>query len=160
MYWLRRGADTLETITHALFRSLQGVAPAKDGRTLYLADYSHGLLRLDLATGAVRVLDHDPSFSVLGVDGIALHRGSIVAVQNGVAPARVVRYTLDPAGTRITSVSTLDRNPVADEPTIGAISKGAFVYVANSQWEKYGEAGARVNARPLTRPVLLRVPLW
>jgi sugar lactone lactonase YvrE len=160
VYRLRRGADTLETITNPLFRSLQGVAPTSDGRTLYLADYSHGLLRLDLETGMVRVLEHDPSFSVLGLDGIALYRGSIVAVQNGVAPARVVRYTLDGTGTRITKVTTLDRNPVADEPTIGAIANGAFVYVANSQWEKYGEAGARVTARPLTRPVLLRVPLW
>ena len=132
VYRLRRGADTLETITNPLFRSLQGVAPTSDGRALYLADYSHGLLRLDLASGTVRVLEHDASFSVLGLDGIALHRGSIVAVQNGVAPARVVRYTLDASGTRIIKVTTLDRNPVADEPTIGAIANGAFVYVANS----------------------------
>ena len=40
-----------------------------------------------------------------------------------------------------------------------AIAGGEFVYVANSQWEKYTESGARIPARRLTAPVLLGVPL-
>lgn len=160
VYRLRSGADTLESITHPLFRSLQGVAPTPDGRAVYLADYSHGLLRLDLESGNVSVLAHEAFVSTLGLDGIASYGGSIVAVQNGIAPARIVRYTLDAAGTRIMQSATLDRNPLADEPTIGTVVNGAFVYVANSQWEKYSENGERIAARALTRPVLLRVPLW
>ena len=45
LYWLRSGADTLESIRSPLFRSLQGIAPSADGRVLYVADYSHGILR-------------------------------------------------------------------------------------------------------------------
>ena len=54
----------------------------------------------------------------------------------------------------------VDRNSaVADEPTIGTVADGEFVYVANSRWEKHDERGARIAARPLTPPLLLAVPL-
>jgi sugar lactone lactonase YvrE len=50
LYRLRPGASALEPMTDSLFKSLQGLAPSADGRWLYLADYSRGLLRVDLAT--------------------------------------------------------------------------------------------------------------
>ena len=160
LYRLRPGADTLERLTSRLFRSLQGIAPAPVGRRLYVADYSHGLLLVDLATSAVLRLPDAPNSTSLGCDGIAWHRGSIVAVQNGVAPARVMRYVLDAAGRRIVRANILDRNvPIADEPTIGAVFGNEFIYVANSQWEKYGDDGKRRAAIPLSAPVLLSVRL-
>jgi sugar lactone lactonase YvrE len=160
LYRLRPGADTLERLTHPLFHSLQGVAPTMDGRTLYLADYAIGLLRMDLSTGKVIRLDDAPHTTSLGCDGIALDRGAIVAVQNGVYPPRVVRFVLDVSGTQIRKVEVLDRNvTVADEPTIGAIVGREFVYIANSQWEKHTATGALVPGARLHRPVLLAVPL-
>jgi DNA-binding beta-propeller fold protein YncE len=160
LYRLRHGGDTLEPIRHPLFRSLQGMAPTPDGKSVYVADYSHGLLRVDLATGGVTRLAEAPGTTSLGCDGIAWDRGAIVAVQNGVLPPRVVRFVLDAGGSRIERTEVLDRNlTIADEPTIGAIVGGEFVYVANSQWEKYDEAGVLRQRAVLRQPVLLAVPL-
>ena len=160
LYRLRPGADTLERITSPLFHSLQGVAPSPDGRAVYVADYSHGLLRLDVATSEVARVPDAPNSTSLGVDGIAWDRGGIVGVQNGVVPARVVRFALDAIGKRITRADVIDRNwKIADEPTIGVVVGNEFVYVANSQWEKYRPDGARVQNTRLTAPVLLAVPL-
>ena len=160
LYWLRPGRETLDTIRSPLFRSPQGVAPTPDGRVLYVADYSHGLLRVDLSTRVVTRLDDAPRSTSVGCDGIAWDRGAIVAVQNGVSPARVMRFALDDGGTRIVRAELLDRNStIADEPTIGAIVGREFVYVANSQWEKHDASGRRLLSRPLTLPVLLGVPL-
>jgi sugar lactone lactonase YvrE len=160
LYRLRRGTDSLEAIRSPLFRSLQGIAPTPAGDIVYVADYSHGLLRVDLRTNSVTRLDDAPRSTSLGCDGIAWDRGAIVAVQNGVSPARVMRFVLDDSGTRIVRADVLDRSSsVADEPTIGTIVGSEFVYVANSQWEKHDGVGRRVFARPLTRPVLLAVPL-
>jgi sugar lactone lactonase YvrE len=160
LYRIRRGADTLEAIRHPLFRSPQGMAAPPNGHVLYVADYSHGLLRVDLATDTVTRLDDAPSSTSLGCDGLMWDDGAIVAVQNGVAPARIMRFVLDGTGTRIVRAELLDRNTlIADEPTIGTIAGGEFVYVANSQWEKFTERGARIPARRLTAPVLLGVPL-
>lgn len=160
LYRLRPGADTLESLRDARFRSLQGLAPSPDGRFLFLADYSHGLLRVDLARRLVTRLDDAPRSTSLGCDGIAWDRGTIVAVQNGVAPARVMRFVLDPTWSRIERADVLDQNVlVADEPTIGAVIGRQFVYVANSQWEKFDDVGRRVATKPLTAPRLLAVPL-
>ena len=160
LYRLRPGADTLEAMRDARFRSLQGLAPSPDGRFLFFADYSHGLLRVDLEHGSVLRLDDAPHSTSLGCDGIAWDRGAIVAVQNGVTPARVMRFALDPTWSRIARADVLDQNwRVADEPTIGAVAGGQFVYVANSQWEKFDAAGRRVSGKPLTAPQLLAIPL-
>ena len=159
LYRLRSGADTLERITSPLFYSLQGVAPSADGRALYLADYSHGLLRVDLTTGRVARVADAPHTTTVGCDGIALDRGAIVAVQNGVAPPRIVRFELDSAGTRVTRADVLDRATLADEPTIGAVVGREFVYVANSQWDKHGDDGTLRAGAKLTAPLLLAVPL-
>jgi len=160
LYRLRSGGDTLERITHPLFRSLQGMAPSPDGRVVYVADYSHGILRVDLATSAVTRLDDAPHSTSLGCDGIVWDRGAIIAVQNGVSPARIMRFVLDSSGRRIVRADVLDRNSaIADEPTIGTIAAGEFVYVANSQWEKFNESGTRNSDKPLTPPILLAVPL-
>jgi sugar lactone lactonase YvrE len=161
MYRLRAGRDSLERIESPLFRSLQGVAPTKDGRVVFIADYSHGLLVFDVASGVVRRLDDAPGSTSLGCDGIVLDgKGAIIAVQNGVSPARVVRFVVDPSRRRVVSATLLDRNvKVADEPTIGTIAGGRYVYVANSQWEKYDDDGARRPAVALTAPVLLGIAL-
>jgi hypothetical protein len=81
-------------------------------------------------------------------------------VQNGVAPARVVRFDLSPDGTRIVGMAIIDRNYlIADEPTSGRMVGNEFVYVANSQWEKYDEKGVAKPGAVLKPPVLLRVPV-
>ena len=143
-----------------LFRSLQGIAPVPDGRTVIVADYSHGLLKVDALTGEVTRIADGPGMTSLGCDGLSWHDGAVVAVQNGVFPPRIVRFELDSAWTKITRAVVLDQNlPVADEPTIGTIVGDDFIYVANSQWEKYGADGALLPRAVLKRPVLLRVPL-
>lgn len=160
LYWLRAGADTLEPITNPLFRSLQGVAVGNNPGIVFLADYSHGLLRLDLASQAVTRISEPARTTTLGIDGIALRGNDIIAVQNGVSPARIMRYQLDATGIAIARAEVLDRNwKIADEPTIGTIVGDRFVYVANSQWEQHAPDGTpRPDAR-LRPPVLLALPL-
>jgi len=160
LYRLRPGADTLERITHPLFRSLQGMAATNDDRFLYVADYSRGLLRVRLADGDVQRLGVPAGTDTRGCDGIVLHRGALVAVQNGASPARIVRFVLDAAGDSIVATQVLDRNPaLAPEPTIGTMMGDRFVYVANSQWEEFDEAGRLKAGARMTRPRLVAVPV-
>src|SRR5262249_25380795 len=66
LYRLRPGADSLEAMTSPLFHSLQGIAPASDGRRVYVADYSIGLLSIDVATRTVTRVDDAPGSTSLG----------------------------------------------------------------------------------------------
>jgi hypothetical protein len=160
LYRLRPGSDSLESIRNPLFRSLQGLAATSDGRFLYVADYSHGLLRVDLGNASVIRIDEPPQATTLGIDGLALRGRSIIAIQNGVSPARVLRLDLDDDGGRIVRADVIDRNwRIAGEPTIGTLAGNDFVYVANSQGENYTDSGARRAAIPLRAPILLSLPV-
>ena len=158
---VRKGADEVhEFLRHPLFRSLQGPALNPSGRLLYVADYSHGILAVDLNTRQVRVLPAPPRTTTLGIDGLAWHDGGLIGVQNGVVPARVVRLALDAPGERITGVEVLDRNlPLAPEPTIGTVSGNRYFYVANSQWESYDDTGRPRPGVRLIPPRILEIKL-
>jgi sugar lactone lactonase YvrE len=159
LYWLRPGVDSLEAITSPLFRSLQGVAPTPDGRVLYVADNSHGLLRVDLLTRG-RSRGRRP-----GVDTGALrgdrapsrrdHRRS--KWRHGATHRAVLARQF---GSRVRAVDVIDRNfTVADEPAIGTILGGDFVYVANGQWENFHDKGRRLPSGILSATILLAIPL-
>jgi hypothetical protein len=160
LYRLPADGGGLQPYRHPLFRSLQGVAPAPSAREVFVADYSHGILKVDAISGEVLRLGDAPGSTSLGVDGLVWHQGALIAVQNGVVPPRIMRFELDTGWTRIVSAEVLDQNvPVADEPTIGTMAGDNFIYVANSQWEKYDENGALLPRAVLRRPVLLSVPV-
>jgi sugar lactone lactonase YvrE len=113
------------------FRNLQGMAVSEDELTLYLADYSHGLLRVDLPTGQVVGLPAPGGQTLLGIDGLADGgRGRLIGVQNGIAPVRVIAIDLDRSGTRVTGIEVLDRPELAPgEATLGVRIGNSFVYV-------------------------------
>jgi hypothetical protein len=158
---LPSGGDSLVRFaTHPLFRSLQGMAITPDGATMFAADYSHGLVRIDLASRSVVLLGTPPGVTVLGVDGLYLHRGALVGIQNGVTPPRIVRFCLDSAGRSVTRVDVLDRNSsAADEPTLGVVVGDSLFYVGTSQWDKFDDAGQRVAGARLRPATVLRVAL-
>lgn len=154
------GSDQVhEFLRHPLFRSLQGPALHPSGRTLYIADYSHGVLAVDLNTREVSVVAAPPRTTTLGIDGLVWYDGGLIGVQNGVVPARVVRLALDPGGHRITAVELLDRHPLATEPTIGTVWGKSFFYVANSQWDEYDNAGRLRPGVRLEQPRILEIKL-
>jgi hypothetical protein len=145
---------------HPLLRSPQGLVSAEDGRGLLVADYSHGLLRVDPASGGVTPLAVPPGITVLGIDGLMRHGRDLIAIQNGGVVPRVLRIRLDAAERRVTAIEVIDRNlGVADEPTLGVVMGEELFYVANSQWEKRTEDGSPLPGAALAPTVILRLPL-
>jgi sugar lactone lactonase YvrE len=161
VYRIAAGSDSLETfIRSPLLLSGQGLSLTPDERILYLADYSRGLLRVDLATRGVTLMKTADSVLALGVDGLYLHRGHLIGIQNGVEPHRVARFTLAPSGDRIVGAQVLERaHPRYQEPTLGVLVNGELFYIANSQWERFGADGRIPDSEALERPVVLRLPL-
>ena len=161
IYRVRAGADSLERfLTSPLLLSAQGMALTPDERTMYLADYSRGILRIDLTSRAVTLLPTSTNVLALGIDGLYLVGGRLVGIQNGVEPHRVVRLTLSTAGDSITASEVLERaHPRYAEPTLGVIVGRDLCYVANSQWERFGEDGRIADSSALLPPTVLRLRL-
>jgi glucose/arabinose dehydrogenase len=142
-------------------RSPQGLVPAPDGRRLYVSDYGYGLAVVDLTDGSVARLESDANTMLDGIDGLYPWRGGLIAIQNGTNPRRILYLTLSSDGGRISSVRALESNH-ADwgEPTLGTVRRNDFLYVADAQWDRYGEAGAVQGTWPVraTTIRLLRPP--
>jgi sugar lactone lactonase YvrE len=126
------GGATIVAQGSPAFRSIQGMVVTPDERVMYLADYSHGLLRIDLATGEVTGLAAPSGGTLLGIDGMASGGpGRLIAIQNGIAPVRVIAIALDGSGTGVTGIEVLDRPDLGTgEATLGVRVGDSFVYVA------------------------------
>ncbi|MEP6764649.1 MAG: hypothetical protein ABJB66_10080 [Gemmatimonadaceae bacterium] len=159
LWQLKNQSDSLLAIRHHLFHSLQGIIPSADGRSLWVADYSVGLLHVDLQThDVVRVADA-PGQTSVGIDGIVRYGDAFIAIQNAFVPYRIVRMTLDAGGTRIVSQAVIDQTSLASSPTGGAILGNNFVYVANSLWEGVDANGLLPATAPHPKPIILSLPL-
>lgn len=161
VYRVRAGSDSIEEFaTSPLLLSAQGLALDAEERTLYVADYARGILRVDLATRAVRLLETADDVLALGIDGLYLVEGSLVGIQNGVAPHRVVRLRLDASGDRVEHAEVLERaRPDYAEPTLGVVVGSDLFYVAASQWERFRDDGTIDAPDTLRPPLVLRLRL-
>jgi len=161
IYRLSPGADTFETIVApgSMF-SPQGIVILPDGGQTLIADYSRGLCLLR-SDGGVQVLKSPPDAWLGGIDGLSVvGRRDLIAVQNGITPNRVVRVRLTENVEGIEAVDVLDlAHPEHDQPTLGEVVDGDFLYVANSLWGAWDREGNLVEGRKLSPPVILRISL-
>ncbi len=161
IYVHRAGADTLEIFKgDPVFGSLQGLCVSADGRYLFAADYGNGIFRIDMRSRDVLLLDCPPNATLLGVDGLDIHRGRLIAVQNGIRPHRIVEVALNDDRTRVRSVTVLAAAlPDWDEPTLGQVRGSAFIYVADSQWSKFAKDGSLPEDAKFLDPRVMRLAL-
>ena len=137
-----------------------GLVTTPDGRWLYVSDYAGFIFRVDTATKAVIRLLAPPDVALYGIDGLALYKGSLIGVQNGVEPARVVRLDLSPDGTRVSAVHIIDMNqPRVAEPTNGVVVDGHYYYVANSFGALLRKPNSTLADQPLEEPVILKLKM-
>lgn len=138
------------------FQSLQGLAVVADGKALLVSDYANGMFVIDLATRVIRSLASPPETTLVGIDGIAVAPdGSVVAVQNGIEPRRVVRLWIDAAWRVITRLDVLERgHPAMADLTLGALVGDRFVFVGNAGWDRFGPGGPADASVPRAVPIL------
>lgn len=160
LYVLKPGVAELEVfVDDPELGRPQGFAVSDDGKTVYVSNYRR-VMAVDATSRKVRAVAAPDDFPLNGIDGLALFRGSLYAVQNGIEPHRVVRLTLSPDGSRILAGELLEmNNPLFDEPTLGIVVNGAFHYVADSQGDRFRKSPAGVPASDQREVVVLKVPV-
>ena len=144
-----------ERVAPGVLRSPQGLA--RIGDHVFIADYSKGLYRLGPDGELAKVADGPAA--PYGIDGLYAHAGALIAIQNGVRPQQVARFSLSEDGTRIVGRETLLASHADfDEPTLGAVRDDMLYLVANSQWNRFTREG-ELRRDDLAPPVILSLPL-
>ncbi|MFN0025125.1 MAG: hypothetical protein ACKVS5_14635 [Parvularculaceae bacterium] len=142
------------------FVNLQGLAADEGGRRLFVADYLAGLFVVDVLTRNVTQIENPTGAHLGGIDGLYLHKGDLIGIQNGTTPQRIVRIDLDKKGRVAKSLTVLQQAlPEWNEPTHGFVDGDRFVYIATSNWPAYGDDGEPVEGRPLAPLRIMSVDL-
>jgi hypothetical protein len=91
---------------------------------------------------------------------MALAPGGLVAVQNGMQPARVLYLSLDPARSRITGWNVLEQgSSLLGDPNHGIVAGDAFYCIGNSGWDRVNRNDELETPEGATSPLILRIPL-
>jgi hypothetical protein len=146
----------------ALHRTLfypNGIALADDDRMLYVAD-ALGVIAVDLSGGPSHDVDPGPRSTLAGIDGLYWHKGSLIAIQNGIGSPRVAAFKLSKDGNRVTQTSVLEnRTQFTALPTTGALRGNDFYFIANSQIDNLnGDKVMDVTKLAPVRIAVVRLP--
>lgn len=171
VYRLKPESAKLEPIAAGLF-SPQTPVVTGDGKRLLVPEYPIGIAIIPLtgkndsagkndptASGGEKItyLEHPDDIALTGLDGLLLSGDSLIGIQNGTTPERIIRYRLNHEQTKVLSAEVIEQSSGRlGEPT-HATANGDWIYViANVGWDKIDDSGDLKKGESFTPPVLLR----
>ncbi|HZS44265.1 MAG TPA: hypothetical protein VFC63_04135 [Blastocatellia bacterium] len=161
IYVIRHDKDEIELfLENNQIANGQGITFSDDGKHMFMSDYSNGIFAIDQGTRKMTLLEFPAGTSMLGIDGIYFYKGSIIGVQNGIIPHRVIRIYLNSDMNKFDRLEVIEaNNPAFSEPTLGDIVKDTFYYNANSQWGAVDDKGNLAPMDKLKEHIVLKLKL-
>jgi hypothetical protein len=161
LYMAAPGKPDLEPfLPPGSFTGPNGLDVALDQKRLYVATF-FGIFIVDLATKAKAPLAMPPKAgNFAGIDGLYVHQGTLIGIQNAIGRPRIWRLRLSPTGDAATQLEILESgSPDLDLATTGTVVGEDLVFVANPQIRAVGEDGKVLPAERLQDLKLYRLPL-
>jgi len=141
-------------------RGGNGIVLSVDESLLYVAQYGIDIVVIDLERKTVAPIHCPDDVVVCGIDGLYLHNGSLVAVQNYLGMQQVTQFVLSGDGRGIVTASVAARqHPRFADPTTGAFIGNDFYVIANSQIPRVGADGIAPPADTFDDTFILRVTI-
>jgi len=139
-----KGSRLAPLVEPGALGSPQTPALTPGGSRLFVPDYMRGIAIINPATHGVSWLKHPPELALFGIDGLYLEGRTLVAIQNGTEPERIIMIGLNDTLDRAVSWRVLlARAPGLGDPTHGCLYHGEFSFIANSGWDQFRDDGAR-----------------
>ncbi|HYL77903.1 MAG TPA: hypothetical protein VEU96_27065 [Bryobacteraceae bacterium] len=154
------GAAALEEFLPArTVPEANGITISPDGRYLFIAGW-HDITRVELGTKTVQVVENPTKLTDASLDGMYFYRNSLVGIQNGIHPGRVVRFWLDGSLSWVRRSEILETyNALFDGVTTGAIDGDSLLFFANGQLRKVRPDGTAPPGVELHPILILRLRL-
>lgn len=160
IYKISLEKNALETFLSGPFVSLQGIAFSSDGKKFFVSDYSQGIFSVDLASKNITKLSSPNNATLLGIDGIYFYQDSLIAVQNGVNPQRIIRLSLSSNLQNIDKLEVIEASKtLLPDPTLGTIVSNEFYFLANAQWGNFDKTGNILPLDKFTEPTIVKTKI-
>jgi sugar lactone lactonase YvrE len=139
LYLAEWGSDTLGVfLPKGTLSGANGIALDGERNLLYVSQYGIDIALVDLKDKTVHALQRENDVALYGVDGLYLHGGDLIAVQNHPSLDRIARFSLSADGRSVTGAEVLVRRHESfEEPTTGVVVGDRFYFIANSQIERF-----------------------
>lgn len=165
IYRLKRDGVALEAfVTSTEMASPQGMVVCPGGGAMVVADYTTGLHRIDLKTGAESLVGGTDTVALAGTDGLSRlpRKGggvSLLATQNGVAPQRLLALRLSrDCRTLLADEVLASGGTDLDDLSLGAAADHGVVVIGSSGWAGYDGEGRPTTPTPRAARLLF-IPL-
>lgn len=161
IYTISHNTNKLEPfLEYPGFGSLQGLTFSPDQQRLFVSDYANGIFVVDIKSKQVTKLTQPANIYLIGIDGIYFYQNSLVVVQNGINPNRIMRLYLNKQQNGITKQIVLEANSSKmSDPTLGMVRDGNFYFIANGQWDKFNQDGQILPLDKFEEPKVLKIEL-
>ncbi len=134
-----------------------GITMSENGKSLFVAD-SRGIHVIRVKTGKSDILRHSEKISLVGVDGLAFYRDSLIAHQWR-SFGGIIKYKLNKDYTKVTDRENLEVfNPCFNYPTTGEVAGNRYYYIANAQIMEVDRKGLLLRDR-LKKPKIMVLDL-
>lgn len=160
LWRLKAGGPALEQlVAPGQMASPQGMFLCPGEKAMLVADYSTGLHRIDLASGASAPLEGLMA-GLAGTDGLLAApafdfglRGprplAAIVTQNGVSPQRVMLLQINPGCSEVERTMVLAANlPGLDDISLAGVNGKEVVFVAHARWDARGTDGGLTTPTP------------
>lgn len=135
--WILRSGTSELTKLPGQFTAANGIALSPNADLLYVSAFPDGITLVDLNTRTATPIARPAGICLAMIDGLYLHDGALIAIQNGFMTPRVVRLKLSANLRSIERLEVLERrNPLFDGITTGVVAGSDFFYMANIQDDK------------------------
>ncbi|WP_445454595.1 TPR end-of-group domain-containing protein [Flavobacterium sp. 25HG05S-40] len=139
--------------------NLQGLAFNDTQSKLFVADYLKGITVIDLLTKSKTTLAFPEETSPKGIDGLVFYNNTLIMIQNGVKPIRILQFQLNEWQTEIVGFKVLDNNRLEfNEPALATVVGEQLYFFANSPWNAYDEKG-NLDLNKVSNPMLFTCKL-
>ena len=132
-----------EVLANPNLNDIRAITVSGDGKMLYMVDTLLGIFGFDLEQKSAFGLGYNPDGLVLsGIVGLYWYDGTLVLVEPGMQPARVMRLTLSEDGRSVAKAMPLDvSRPEFTQLDGGTIAGDKLYFITNSQRAKYDRHG-------------------
>ncbi len=159
VYVLHSGATALKAVApRGTFSSPQTPVVSRDGRRLFVPDYTYGIASISLETGRWHWLRHADSLALSGIDGLYRQGDDLIAVQNGLSPNRISRLAVI-GDSLVTRTEVLGRGGEISDVNHAHILGNRIYFIARSGWDRVGDDGVMLNNPGSVTPQIRWMPL-